>query len=630
MADFSSDDSWYMLLSECLRLTHPPGRHELPVILLLGPPGTGKTAALGRIAAGVIEPPSPLVHLEFHPAAEGSVLARVQRLAHDLVVLRKVKLPRTVFTLLVLKLDPDLSDLEMEEQLQSILRGNRSDPPIDVGALGDMLSCIPTVGPFLKSAAATVQFVTRLRTAPDFLHDTARSWLTESVPGGNVVDLARDLSRRGRDRTDFVSGVLCDALLEDLAQAWSRHRYPRNCLLLLDDADTPAGDAFLRALIAARTRRTEPDPLVVVVASKVWPRALSHWTRPGILMPDANHPPTAGQARHADWLDRRGKGEHRWWYPVLLPALPADPLWGSYVTAVHELSRGYPAATRVLIELTEGVGDDDEFRRVLHEDDTLNRLLPERLPHRELLIAWSAVRNVDDAVDAPFSGQAPLLRDELADTLWLTDQGIEENETGVRPPPGTGGPRVTVLHGWLRRLLLHRLAADPSRWDAVHAAMEWFYLERGQADHVAAMYHRLACVTGEEPDDERLSEVVEFLAERFESLDRHDGENSRLRDWIKLYEQVTTAPNRLPLDRSLDLLYDSLATHSSDPERRARKSVIRALVVARWFWLDPLLDPAGRCTEELARQFRELATRCRTGRSTLLREADRYERRPTR
>ncbi|WP_103961477.1 hypothetical protein [Nonomuraea solani] len=619
-----------MLLAKCLTFTHPAGEPELPVILLLGPPGMGKTTALSRIAGSVVGPVSPVVHLPLHPSAGGSVLALVQQLAHDLVVLRKVRLPRTVFTLLVLKLDPALPDSEMEEQLQSVLRGNRVNPPINLGSLGDMLSCIPDVGPFLKFAVSTTQFALPLPVGTDFLHREARGWLTRRLPGGNIVDLARDLSQRGKDRTEFVSSVLCDALLEDLARAWTRRRYPRNCLVLLDDVDFPAGDALLRALTTAMTRRETQAPLVVVAASKTWPRAVAQWTRPGVVLPDANHPLTAGEATHGAWMRRRGRAEHRWWCPVLLPAVPADPMWGPYAIAAWELTRGYPSATGLLIELTGNVGDDDEFRGVLYKDNALYRLLPERLPYRDLLIAWSAVRNVDDAIDAPFTGLAPQLRDELADRLWLVGQSLEENESGIRPAPGSGGPQVTVIHDWLRRLLLHRLAADPARWDDVHQTMERFYRERGEADLAAAMSHRLARVTGETPDDPHLREVVRFLGERFEALDRHDGEDSRLREWIKLYERVTTAPNRLPLDRSLELTHGALATDPADPERLGRDTVIRALVVARWFWLDPLLDPTGRCAEEIARQFRGLVSYCKTGRSTLLGEADRYERRPER
>jgi hypothetical protein len=617
MSDFSADDSWYTLLSECLRLTDA-GRQELPVILLLGPPGTGKTAALGRIKNSVVKPASPVAHVEFHHEAGMSVKDTMQRISHDLMLTHKVKLPRTVFALVVLNLNPDLSDDMLEERLRTLLRGKGGSSDA-LGPLKDMVSSVPEIGSLLRSLISAFELIIRRPVVTDLLHRKARAWLSGRLKSGNIFDLARDHNSRGRVRAEFAEALLCQALLEDLARSWSKHRFPRNCLLLLDNADTPAGDAFLKALIAARTERTEADPLVVVAASSTWPRAVTHWTQPGVVAPHAVRPPLLGAARHADWLDRRGPGAQGWWYPVLMPPAVTHRVRGHHASAVHDLTAGHPRATRLLLDLTGNAGDDDKFRAVLHDADTLRRLLPDHLAHRDRLIAWSAATNLDDAEDAPFAGagESAHLRHHLAERLWLTFPAAE----------GTTG-QTTVVHPWLRRLLLHQLARKVAGWDAAHQTMERFYLERDTPDRAAAMHHRLARVT---PDDTRgLDEVAAFLNEQFELLDVRAGGGSRLTEWIRLYDRVSAASNRLPLDEPLESLYEGLAVDPADTERRNRASVIRTLVVARWFWLDPLLDPSETRIEEIAHDFRELSMRSSTGRAVLSREADRYERRPER
>ncbi|MFC4117433.1 ATP-binding protein [Nonomuraea zeae] len=625
MAEFLADDSWYALLQECLHKNHPPGAYELPVILLLGLPGTGKSATLAQIAGSIGKPHSPVVSLALHSEPHLAVADVVQRLAYHLEKLNGVKMPRTVFTLVVLGLNAELEDTRLAAQLEEQLRRKPRITREDLKPWEDLAGLLPDIGIYLKVAIGLAELFGRRFDAVGHVHGTARSWLAGRV-GGNILDLARDQHLRGGDRPAFAQGILLEAFLEDLAQAWMRRRYPRNLLLTLDDAETPVVTDFLQALVAARARRAQDsapaDPLVLVAASKTWPKGVTGWTRPGT--PGPVRPPLLAESSYDDWMARRGQGEQGWWYPVLLPPLPDGRARAPYASAVHDLTRGYQRATRELTELLRSAGDDHTFRGILHSDKTLHRLLPDHLPQRERLVAWSAVRNVDDAENTSFegTGSASHLRQELADQLWLTTQSEEANRSGEWAAPG--GAEVTVLHPWLRRLLLHRLAAREAHWDQVHEALERFY---GGHDG-AVMYHKLARVTA--GDDPELAAVVAFLSERIGPLDTQGRRGSRLQEWIHLYEQVSSAPNRLPLDVDGDVLYDSLAVDPAQTERRERTAVIRELVVARWFWLDPLLDPSGRRTDDIAREFRHLAGFTKTGRAIFTREAERYEQRPRR
>jgi hypothetical protein len=625
MAEFITDDSWYALLQECLHKNHPPGTYELPVILLLGLPGTGKSSTLAQIAGSIGKPRSPVVSLALHPEPHVSVTDVVQRLAYNLEKLNGVKMPRTVFTLVVLGLNAELDDAKLEKQLEEQLHGKPRITREDLEPWKDLASLLPDFGIYLKILISLAELFGRHYDAIGRVHGTARSWLAGRVRG-NILDLARDHHKRGADRVEFAQGILLEAFLEDLAQGWAKRRYPRNLLLTLDDAETPVGGAFLHALVAARTRRAQDsavtDPLVVVAASKTWPKGVTGWTRPGT--PGTGRPPLLAESSYDGWLARRGQGEQAWWYPVLLPPLPDGRAGAPYASAIHDLTGGYQYATRELTELLRSAGDDHKFRGILHSDHTLHRLLPDHLPQRDRLVAWSAVRNVDDAENTAFegTGSASHLRQDLADQLWLSTQSEEANRSGERT--ASGGAEITVLHPWLRRLLLHRLSVKETHWNQVHEAMERFY---GNHDG-AAMYHKLARVTA--GDDPELEAVVAFLSERFGPLDAYGRRGSRLQDWIHLYEQVSSAPNRLPLDVDVEQLYDSLAVDPAQTERRERTSVIRELVVARWFWLDPLLDPSGRRTDDIAREFRQLAGFTKTGRAILTREAERYEQRPRR
>lgn len=602
------DDSWrHLVMDGCL--LHEGGQ-ELPIVVLLGPPGSGKGALASDVRDSVaVEPASPGVRVSLRDQDDEHlpVSRIVARVAHGLMRSSRVKLPRVVFTLHVLALRPgERPDHEVEEELDRLVDGKAPDPPEFLDPLRELLGLVPQVGSLLAVGVSLLRLTLVLeRMAVRQLNRKGRTWLTAQLPEGNLVTLARQHQRGGADLAGTPAMVLCQALLADLREEYAKPgRHPRNCLLVLEGAETVGGRAFLKALKSAKG----DDPLVVVATAHSWVPVGSAWARPGLSTAGRSQPPTLPEAGHSGWLAHRAEGEDRWWYPVLMPPLPTLESGRRYADAIDRLTGGHRQTALELLDWAGSAPDDDAFRSILHQKEALRWPGWLHLPDRNQLSSWAAARHVEDAENA-FSAR-PNLRDRLADALWLTHDG----ELG------------TVIHPWLRRLLLHRFSQE--QWDRTHELLESFCRGREaecrdreaecrdrEAD---GFYHALARV---QPGDVggHLARVTAWLDGRFDELDARGA----LPEWIAQFNLVTTAPSRLPLERDLDDLYDALVTGSAKgpDDWRAR---IRTLVVDRWFWNDPLLDPSGRRRADIAYGLRELRDRSKASKSVLKREADRY------
>ncbi|MER5321878.1 hypothetical protein [Streptosporangium roseum] len=637
-----------------------------------------------------------------------------------------VKLPRVVLGNLALSLDPALGQVEAEQELYELIRGRRGIPDSartlqeSFNLLGGSVPVLPVAGPLI---ATLIDRIARGRRLVELLERKGMAWYRDRLDLGGLTDLAR--SGEAEDGSPAAAQIICEALLEDLREGWSRKWRPRNCLVLLDNSDSPSGREFLRALVAAKAHRAAApgpagdDPLLVVATSRSWQDLGHHWDRPGTLKPPedgvARHPRRLRQAGHADWLANRADGRRdRWWYPVLLPGLSRTEVTRmrratrgrpgrAHTGFVHALTGGHPLAVTHLLEAMaareRGEGRDSaRAGREAHEHaavrergqdphDSADTGAPGQDPHDsadtrehgqdphentdprepgqdtgwteqglrglpalnrahaqhpfrdfphdlEDLVACSAATNLADADDAGLLSRPwRSAVDELGDQMWLVT--------------GPGQDRAPAIHPWLRRLLLRELERrhrrDGPLWDIAHQRLEALYTSREDLprDRLSmVMHHRLARVDLTATGRRHLQEVVALLDGRFNRID--------MAAWIRQYNWITSAPNRLPVTTSPDTLYGRLIQEPQDgrgdhpgqeppddprdrpaPDRPGgaeRLAVVRSVVVDRWFLSDPGVDPLRGRRRSVADGLRLLARYATSGRTILMNEAHRYDR----
>ncbi|MEU9833923.1 hypothetical protein AB0D67_20580 [Streptosporangium sp. NPDC048047] len=653
------------LIGECLDRETGPGRGELPVIVLLGPRGSGRTTILEEVAENAAASFSlPFLHFdcarqpEIRPWEMAAQVAR-RVMGDRWPQFSPVKLPRVVLGNLVLSLDPELGQEEAEQKLYELIRGRRGIPDNarTLQEIFDLLGGVlpmPPVGPVITGL---IDRVARGRRLVELLERRAMDWYRDRLgPGG-----ALGLVQLGETKEGFplAGQIVCEALLEDLREGWSRGWRPRNCLLLLDDADTPCGRSFLWALTAARTHRAglpeppEHDPLLVVAASRSWPDVGSHWNLPGtperLTAGGTRYPPRVQRAGHADWLTGRAPGPRgRWWYPVLLPDLSRAQVarmrertrqrpGPGHAGFVHALTGGYPPAVERLLA---AMADRERGWGVREENDGWTEQALRKLAALELEQPHGLFRDLDRDLDdlVTLSAAANLADAEEAGLLSRRWRSVSVSEAldrrmWLRTDPAQD--MAPVLHPWLRRLLLRKLTrgrrgGKPS-WDVAHECMESLYGSPREGPHdglAMVMHHRLARVDAGPAGLRRLREVVTMLDGRFNRID--------MAEWVRQYNWITSAPNRLPTGVPLDDLYGRLVLEPDEkrsddsggdrPRGTDRIAVVRGLVVDRWFLTDPVLDPLRGRRQGVQVKLRMLAQYAVTGGAVLVNEARRYDR----
>ncbi len=641
-------------------LTRPKGQSRaLPVVVALGARGTGKSALLDAIAERCEEIPHAYLDFERHERENIQPRELLAHLAFDLGRHRKqfgrLAFPRLWLCMLVLSAPVELRDRRAAlRKIRELLAENQ---PLEQNreTIVDVVRLVGGVAPAggLKGWPEATDLLLR---GLGWYGRRRLAGKMKALPAstGNHEDFLIEIAKHARgddeDRA-AVDGIFCDAFLTDLRlgyQGVNRSRRTLNSVVLLDNAHTPGGQVFLRALTETRHRSGgEPDPLVVIATSRRWnPDWNESWSlltpqrgapsrrRPTTHRTDGLRAPSPRQPSDVD-SDWTAGTDPRWypWYLLELGALSEDDVVDIVARGdIHPTSRlprflyrltdGHPGAVTTVFGASAQLYDSrapNALRTSLRtgveaEDGTETTLLAAAqayllqdlpVPTRQDLVTASAARDVEtlfhkNIVDLRNATEEGALFKELGDLLWLRAEPGEELHY--------------VLHPWLRRILLQELAARPEdhplNWERVHTRCRDFYEKHGQ--RVAARYHDLAL--------ENVSAVVTHLSKPFADDHQSEFDVAAAEAWLAELDVITAAPNRLDAGAES---YEQLEAHAGHAEGEL-ETTLSWLVVALWIAADPLGDPGGTLNSTIEGGFHQLAHGRGRGSILLHERAERY------
>ncbi|MFJ2746148.1 hypothetical protein ACIO3O_41540 [Streptomyces sp. NPDC087440] len=654
----------------------------LPVIVLLGRPGSGKTYALdhfAREAAGGITARIDFAPLPVQRPYELAVhLAFLLSRKHPGV--RPPRFPRLMLGLLALSLgDLPLDNREAaRKRLKSALSQARGSAAVDAleaaGGFIDELGLSPV--PHLELAAGLL--------VRGFTHLPVATALNRALVGygqGSTqagIDALIDLNRRHRTGiaadAALVDRGLCEVFLDDLATSFGGRRRLYNCLALLDDIDRPHITAFLELLAQLRAEKARSglyDPLLIV-ATAATTRAVPG---PSDGSPDDPHISTPDTLSYDAWRTRPDAAPPHWWCPVRLRDLdevevtleatryekeragrtgrPEPWVLPATTPLIHRLTYGHPWSVRTLHEvlagLREGGPAESDLRGLLSvrppgQGVPLAHVVRDRLltgltaDQQEAALLIATARTPKSAVNAGLLNDQPehardTLMRELRERLWLSRRVPEDAHTrGGRGPSGYLLPRAGARGAGAvdttfdtqpvlhpwLRLLLLDRLKDPTSGS----------LERWRQLHeVLASWH----ARHQQPLDAlyhrlargELSSVVDHFG-----LGLADGD---LIPWLRELYHVTAAPmypawlSDEPPQRRATELARELAPDAYADERLGRP--LAELCAALWLAGDPRNRlPLGHpeLNHKISAKLRQLAMVAEADADTLLDEAERY------
>lgn len=401
----------------------------------------------------------------------------------------------------------------------------------------------------------------------------------------NALDVLVDLNTWVKDGNTFqINELLWDAFLTDLRDNFkSSDEMTLNCVVLLDNVDTPLGQEFVNGLVDTRENRVvlgmDPaDPMTTVATSRG--ELFSGAARRGLVEF------TERESDRGLRYDRQG--EPNWWCRYTLPdlsenetasmvsTLPPNTDGHVQLIASHQLASmvysftgGHPASTSMVVESMR--------ERPLEHGGTLGALLdqlepghdPDRLllgdSLRQQLLGEFAVGTYDDLVTcaAARTKQHASLLAVGGELLAGGINSYREIAPVLWPSSGGAGPNV------LRRLLLRQLAArsddETASWTNV---IEWLRARcKDEGDEEGVLHYAIA--NGD------IATTCDGLRQRLATDDPVD--------WVRLLRSVTSMPRReSPADVSP---MDQLRATLDNPSSRLNR-----LVVARWIVFDPFVS----------------------------------------
>lgn len=457
----------------------------------------------------------------------------------------------------------------------------------------------------------------------------ARTWYgrrhTTPADATGKPDPLLELGRRfhrGGDYRRAVENTLMAAFLEEVAAAHgllrhlNREPWP---LILLDEAQAPAGQRFLQLLLQHRAivQRPHRDRITVVatrlgdvpdeeapqavrreLADLLPPMGGARRKQAAAIWQRTGHDPSAGllvvpltPLSRDDVLSMLDRASARLLHPHLASALHS--LTGGHPAAstvlcdavVHAARHNRTVAPRDLLDLHTPQGRP--VTQVLLED-----LLPDRRQRDRLLVLCLA-RDSETAealaedlrLDGPEQLPANAAAQYLVERQWQ------------RSVP-TKGPLVESR--LLQALLVHEArrtsppSDDPHSWHEIHRFLHRYHVQRSATGEADALRHNLAAGNA--------ARVVEMLADEFGAEEAVQS----VEHWLKCLRHCATAPTPPPenagalantpgesggwTDRRVEIALGEHAARFAQLDEAGRS--INRLLHALWYLSEPYADAA--------------------------------------
>ncbi|TWF93482.1 hypothetical protein FHU35_15326 [Saccharopolyspora dendranthemae] len=613
-----------------------------PVVVLLGPYGSGKTHALESISSdcgnGVVHS-RPFDFARQQPATTVEVLATIaDDLSRRWPTRRNAKFTRFALGLVAAQTVLDPHDrAKARAEMSAALRAFAENPRANDIA-GQVEPTADAVDPLVDNPAiiaAAKLFLPRLiRTIGRRSLGSAKRWHADipEAEGASALDALVHLSRRARAEPEALTAWLTSAFLADVRESHpvmarsepgstcscenlTAKKHVHNWVVLLDNLDQQGGFDFLDDIVAARERHirqhNEHDPLLLVGTSGRWNHEWEmHWYAPWkSITSKPDEVRIVPRCRDAGYwrTDPEAEKPLGHFHPVLLERLEIEETAGligrsqyfGEAQLAQRATDGLPKAVQAVADLLPE-GDLHEGRR-----DTLAPEEPTPEAWQQRLTELGVSEQLHD-VDlsefvhaAPFATAPWLVPSESTSLVPLPQAGriLTELRSAlwvIAPDRDGGTEDHTLLHPWIARTLLF----------ALHARGEGDSYERQftallddphtRRDLARTTYCRLALG--------RFSEVVDTLHTKFDEIPHQK--------WVDLLALVTSAPDNKPLHRDNAELYAELVEQdvAEGPAERGRvRNVLARLVAAHWLLANPLAGPDEERKEIVKQSFHELA-----------------------
>ena len=660
------------------------GAATSPVVIFVGPRGSGKTALLTRLGE-MLDQNVPYARVDFADLPTSPICDVLDVLAFELnrhcAAYGRIAFPRFIVGRIVMAAQVDHTDpAAARAQIDRVIEEHRKLPQLRAFLEG--------VTPRVLAAAGIPEEVGR--PVPGLLLSGLTSWRAgrrivlgggqdwyvhqdRGLAGRKSLDVLAELNRRNRrpaieGNRKWVDELMLAAFLADLRADFGEpggrrsKRRPFNCVALLDNADNTSGRRFVDELVRAHEQRAADadddnlGPITIVVTSR-GPLG-ARVAEPTEIIPGTEH------AGVDDYLGRREHrpGRRRWWYPVRLPDLAEadvrtmvadrelrDCNPGHVALTVHAFTQGHPGATSLLLgAIAEEPCDPVDLRRVLAQRPP--GALPGELSGEPLdgLPAGTAAGGAGTARVARPGGAAGTVR-TVRDGLWRVllgdparlDINVDDLVTCAAARDMGQAAQLAEHSGLLRdddaesvtRPELWMPGATPGT-SIMHPVLRRLLLERlAERDELAAdgwaavhgWLRRHAAdrddAAGELQHALALGELKYVTDELSERLCAPEVDVVK---WLDLLHSVTRAPMRTPPTGAPARHIGTLTGRRPDQSNRLAGSMA-LLVAGLWIAAEPLAtSERAPLYRAIDKALRDVAPFAADGLALLFAEAERY------